>query len=326
MTAATTSPDGSVDELLARCRGCRVFFQRLPGNNGDLLIEAGTRHAFRRHDITLVPSPELAEMIVINGGGAMNDIWMFGLEKLERLASDYPRTSLVVLPSSFRLRYHRPEMFEALSGRGTEVTLFCREQYSLEVLRGLDLPADTALGLDHDMAFQLRHSDFIRDLRDRRQSRHILIVERADAEGATGRPVGRSSNLQRLRRLAPPPVRALGDGLVLGVRRSRAQRARRVRRLPTEFARASAALVRRDRPDLAHLPTYYLDTAKLSHCSYRRYCELTAQAACIVTTRLHVGILGSMLDKPTYCKRGAYHKIKGVYEYSMAEEGDVHLI
>ena len=141
-----------------------------------------------------------------------------------------------------------------------------------------------------------------------------------------GLKVQRTSNLDRLRKLTPAPLRALADAAVLRRRRRKAQRPEAVGQLPTDFARRSVQRVREEIPETAELPVYYLDIARLSFCSYDDYCNLIAAAAAVVATRLHVAILGGMLEKPTYCKPGWYHKMKGVYEHSLAGMDHVALI
>jgi exopolysaccharide biosynthesis predicted pyruvyltransferase EpsI len=256
----------------------------------------------------------------------MNDIWSFGLETLEELGTAHPATPLIVLPSSFYFTKPRPNFRTIFRDRTAPVRLFCRERYSLDILRDLELEGDVQLGLDEDMAFKLGNSDWFADLLESRRAENILVVERADPEGATGLAVQRTSNLQRLRKLTPAPLRSLADAAVLARRRRKAQRPEAVAQLPTDFARDLVQRVRDERPETAELPVYYLDIAKLSYATYDDYCGLVARAAAVVTTRLHVAILGGMLGKPTYCKTGSYHKMKGVYEHSLATMDHVTLI
>jgi exopolysaccharide biosynthesis predicted pyruvyltransferase EpsI len=326
MEASAAARDVSVASLFRELGVQRAYFRTLPGNNGDQLIELGSRHFFAGHGVRLVRSPKAADAIVINGGGAMNDIWVFGLELLERLASEHADRPLIVLPSSFYLSKARSELAAALRGRSAPTWLFCREHYSLELLQGLDLPPEVRLSTDEDMAFHLRDSRFLQGFRERGSAQRILVVERADPESSTGVARTRPPAYPQLGRLVPRAWRPVAEELALVKRRRDAQRSAAVSELPTVFARETVARVREEHPELSGAPTYYLDIARRSHCSFRRYCGLIAEAAAVITTRLHVAALGAMLEKPTYCQPGWYHKIKGVYEYSMATMAWVQLI
>ena len=115
-----------VETLLEQFRDRPVFLRTLPGNNGDKLIEEGTRHCFASRGIRLVATPEQAGVIAINGGGAMNDIWSFGLNILRELCLAHAQTPLIVLPSSFYFSKPQPGFGSMFADRPAPVWLICR--------------------------------------------------------------------------------------------------------------------------------------------------------------------------------------------------------
>jgi exopolysaccharide biosynthesis predicted pyruvyltransferase EpsI len=66
-------------------------------------------------------------------------------------------------------------------------------------------------------------------------------------------------------------------------------------------------------------PVKVSDTSKMED-SYEDWVNTAARASHIYTDRLHVAILGWILDKPITWYGTGYHKNRGVYEHSLAEE------
>ena len=52
-------------------------------------------------------------------------------------------------------------------------------------------------------------------------------------------------------------------------------------------------------------------------CSFEELLVSVAQSRAIVTTRLHVAILGCFFEIPTCLVDGAYHKFRGGFELSL---------
>jgi len=94
----------------------------------------------------------------------------------------------------------------------------------------------------------------------------------------------------------------------------------------TAFVRSCHEQVLEDYPDLKQLPICAADISDPALCSFSYFSQLIAESAIVASTRLHVGILAAMLGKPTYVKSGAYHKIRGIHEYSMHGMSNVKLI
>lgn len=73
-----------VKEELYKYRGKRVFFEPLYGNNADKLIEMSSISMLQQFGFNLVSEPQQAEIIVVNGGSGMNDIWIHGFQTLKK--------------------------------------------------------------------------------------------------------------------------------------------------------------------------------------------------------------------------------------------------
>jgi len=304
----------TVDEALSAHRGKRVYYEPLWGNHGDRLIDMGSRLTMERHEFRLVPTAGEAEAIVVNGGGS----WVsFGQRALEAHAERFrrhPDVPIVVLPSSFLL--DGVDLGAMMGERTAPVTLIARERPSLEQLERAGLPEAVRLGLDHDMALALRDAPFIARLRTRARERHLLIVERRDVEsvtGATQRPVGGRA----LKRFVPRSVR-------LAIKRHLRQRDAGA--VTTPFARNAIGVARARWPGVDALPLFNLDISDEGSVSFRQFLSRTADAAVVVTNRLHVGILAHLLGKTALIAPGSYHKIRGIYEHSLAHDDRVAML
>jgi len=278
-----------------------TFFEPLGGNNGDRLIRMGAEHLFGKLGTRLVSSPEESRLIFINGGGGMNDIWPKGLEKFHSLRSMHPDTEIVVGPSSFY--FTRTNFAELIAAGNAPVTVFCRERESERLLHRI-LPTGIAdLRLSHDLAFELIDSDVIRKLKQEATESHVLVALRGDREGLAG---SRRGNIAaRLPAIIRAPLK-------------------RLHRLHRR--RQGASLVERliaEREQAASLPIVNADVS--TAVSFDRFVELIKSSALIITDRLHVSILGCLLDRRVSLLPGSYHKNRGVFELSMADQAHVQL-
>ena len=321
----------SVTELLAIYKGKKVFFDPMWGNNGDKLIEMGSLEVLKKAGVQLVKNPNKAELIIINGGGAMTRLWKHGFSILKRYSQQYPKIPLVVLPSSWLFDSVNPTIF--FSKRSAPCYLYAREPYSLTLLQGINFKGEIYLGLDHDMAFHLRGTDYIHRLQAKQSQRHILVVERGDIESATGlqhndlvltlliqRVIPRS-----IMDIIPRAIQSVLRDLIVLPERFLLSRKRRKRAEQTVFAKRCVEMVRNKYPEFRKLPVYAADISLPSICNFNQFSLAVAQAGIVITTRLHVAILSSLLGKPCYLKLGKWYKIRGVYEYSLKEQGYVKL-
>lgn len=314
-----TSNRSTVAEELESYRGNDVFFEPLSGNNGDKLIEMGSRLALRRAGIHLVHRPEQAELIVVNGGAGMTDVWK-AVHRLERYTKGFPATPVLVLPSTF---YFTTTDFPSIfAHREREVTLFSRDLTSLKTLQALRFPCAARLEADNDMAFTLKDSSYVERLRRKASNKHILVVERGDAETASDLRLRQFGPKWRFKRYIPVGVKR-PIRWVLHTRRWAEHEGQR-----TAFAGATLALARDQFPEFRRLPVFAADVSLTGAFSFTHFSRLIADAAVVITTRLHVGILAAMLGKPTLLKAGAgkFPKIRSIYEYSLREYPNVSLI
>lgn len=312
---------GPLKTELSPYSGKKVFFDPLEGNNGDLLIEMGGVEILRRVGTKLVRDPKDADVIVINGGAAMTDIWSHGFRVLENYNRLYPKTPLVILPSSFAFtKTDFPALFR---DRIAPAFVYARERFSLKLLEDLTFPDTVRLGIDHDMAFQLQDTPYLQQWKARRAEKHILIVERIDPESITDVYNPPTSSWKQ--HIPWSVKRPINEHLLWPLKRQKLANRLGQLGLHSPFVQEWHQRVLSDYPHLRELPVYAADISRPDLCDFDRFSQLIAESAVVVATRLHVGILAAMLDKPTYVKSGAYHKIRGIYEYSLVDRPNVHL-
>lgn len=298
----------SPGEFLSTLSGRRVFFDALYGNHGDRLLTIAAEALIARAGIAPVRRVRSAEFILVNGGGGMADGWS-GLGRLATYCRSFPAVPLAVLPSSYYFTHS--SLSELCDLRRAELWLWARERPSFDLL--LQQQARGArfhVGLDHDLAFSLRRHPLVAELRRPAQPGHILVVERDDWEGPTG----------RTRPLAPPGFGFIPESVRSRVRRVLVAPLRRRKDRASEFCRAALAFARHRHPETADLPSVTADVSLAETCDFGAFLRHVAGAAVIVTTRLHVAILGQLLAIPTYLVEGRYHKYRGVFAYSMQGE------
>jgi len=295
-----------VGEFLETLRGKQVFFDALHGNHGDRLLSLAAQSLLESAAFTLAPNPQSADFILINGGGSMAEGW-FGLERLARYSSAFPGHPLAVLPSSFYLP--RTNIADVIGERQAPIWLWAREQPSLNLLRDAGLNDNVHLGLDHDLAFSLARHPLIRELMHTPARNGVLVVERDDWEGPSGRTRPFSpSGLEFI----PERFRAMIRKTLLGPGRRRQDRTSR-------FCEAAVRFVHQRHAETADTVPLVADISLAETCTFEDFLKHVAQASVIVTTRLHVAILGHLLQRRTYLVEGSYHKFRGVFEYSMQQ-------
>lgn len=301
-----------VSGFLDTLRNKRVFFDPLHGNHGDGLLNLAARSMLRDASLTLVETPGTAEFILLNGGGSMVDGW-FGLKRLARYSREFSNLPLAVLPSSFKLSH--TSLADITGGRHAPLWLWAREQPSLEILRNAGLDDKVTLGIDHDLAFYLDKQPVVSDLKRKKNQKTILIVERDDWEGPTG----------RRRPLSPPGLEFIPENLRTAVRKTLLGPIRKRQDRISPFRDAALRFLHQSHPETAAMNSLVADISLAETCSFDDFLQNVANAAVIVTTRLHVAILGHLLNRRTYLVEGSYHKFKGVFEYSM-QQGSSHLL
>jgi len=116
-------------------------------------------------------------IILIHGSGNINDVWGQGIRLLKSLIKHNPESVIIVAPQTYWFRETCfPKLFLATK---QEIHLFCREKYSYNLLKSMNLPENVHIFLSPDTAFYLSKEDF-----HIRQGYHDLICLRTDKESA----------------------------------------------------------------------------------------------------------------------------------------------
>ena len=306
---------GPVQDLLRKYTGKTCFFEHEGGNNGDELIRMGSQFAIARAGLNLTDNLDKADLIIVRGGGGMNDFLPGTLDRLSGLLNEY-HLPIIVLPQSYKFAHTDfPALFK---GRGdAPVFLYARERTSLEALCSMQFHPSVRVGIDHDMAMVLEGGDFVRALGERARRRHILIVERKDVEAEC--PIDRK----------PFPFPALRDAIPISTRikiKRGIRWALSGRNAKSAFADRLKGIALEQYPQYADDPTIAMDISDKGTASFEYFCSLIADSSIVITNRLHVGILGALLGKPTYLREGSYHKIRGIHEYSLSRMSHVRIV
>jgi exopolysaccharide biosynthesis predicted pyruvyltransferase EpsI len=304
-----------VGELLADYAGARVFFGRVPGNNGDVLIELGSREAMQRAGLELVDSPNTADVIAMNGGAWISDLYPEAYSRLVNLGRKYPNTPLVVFPNTITLS-RVDALNEWLADRSAPTTFFAREDISYQSLRQAGLGPNVEVAMDHDMAFNLIGTTWLTEQQGLATVRHGLVVERTDLERTSQASLGEPVLPLWVRRFYPP-------WLLEPIRRLKASRHRRSA-VNTEFARCAATVFACAGAE--GLPVVAADISDPQVCHFDDFVAIVAAAAIVATNRLHVGILSTMLGKPTYFWPAVNFKIARVFECSLRRYSNAKLM
>lgn len=312
---APASPTQTVRGFLEQYRGATVYRPPLVneqrvivGNHGDHLITLGADRVFNDLEIEGTDSAEHADFIAIEGGGGMLEQMTTVPRILQHHCRSFPDKPVVVLPQSYY--FPTTPLAPLLGPRQAPVQLFCRERYSYShVTQDHKVPPWCSIDLDHDLAFELSDVDMVRKLRPR-DVQHVLMVERTDKEHVRAGLAGNALMSHRLRTKHLP--RWLKQRLYPAVSALRA-------RQQSPFRKRAEELIRQNHADLIHWRRKICDLSDLKSGTFEHFCHAIGDSAAIFTTRLHVGILGSLIGRPTYVFAGPYHKMRGIYEFSMAE-------
>ena len=315
---SATAPESPFGRCLREHAHLPVFFEPLSGNHGDTLIRLGTEHLLDKLGFERVEKAEDAGLIVVNGGGAMNDIWRFGIDTFGHWRAACPDTPIVIGPSSFRFKGID---FAEVCRRGSgPLAIFAREEKSLDILCESGAGDVADLMLSRDIAFELRDSDFVAGLRERVANtppKHTLIGMRRDSESNAGGALG-GLMVQGKFWWLPGPIRkplarlrdriaarrslgeAGGDGEVLTPMNAA--------KLGTEWVPAAKGLQR-----------VYEDASIVE--TFDGFVDLIVDAGLVVTDRLHVSVLSYLIGRPAVMLPGNNHKLAGVFALTMNHQG-----
>jgi len=206
-------------------------------------------------------------LILIHGGGNMNDIYNFGTTLLRNLIINYPKIDLIIAPQTYY--YPHTNFKKILTKSSQNITLFCREETSFNYLRNLQLPKNVKIKISDDTAFYLKSTDFKSG-----DNKNILIVFRNDSE---------KNN---------------------------------------EISIAKAKLLEQYKPKNLIIN----DFQNSKKFTFDEYITEILKAKIVITDRLHVSIISSILGKKTYLFPNSYFKNIAVYNYSLRFFPDTHMV
>lgn len=281
------------------------YFWQNDGNLGDYIIAEATRQLFRRAGVVWHaydpqnPPQEPEYALVYSGGGRFVPYWG-GLElRQEHLTRPQVRRC-VILPHSI----HGVDAFvNALDERHT---VFCRERKTLAYCRALNSRSQFVLA--HDVGISL-HLEQVQPLE--------ALVKPVLADGAEAMTQYK---------------------LITG---SAASAARWFVRMATatnpHTKRSVAFFLRRDgekgievsSPVAYDLSGLWSGSCNETPCSgplLMLMAELASYPDVVVTDRLHVAIMAMHVGKEIYMLDNDYGKLSGVYEVSLEDRPNVHLL
>ena len=302
----------------------KTYFQPLAGNHGDDLIVMGIEQLARQHKISFSSDLESAQHILIKGGGALLDVYPRLLNQLSEFFQKHVDTPTTFLPTSYML--HSTDMGKLVGTRSAPLHIFARETYSYDLLQQVKFDGPVTISMEHDTAFHLAGTPFIQNLKDTAEKEHVLIVERIDPEALNNQQAFVSNpSLSKKLENAFKKMFPSSSQRIKSVSRKVAQATSSAEK--TRFARQAREQIYSDYPEFKDLPVKALDVSSAKCCdSMEEFSKMIGNSAAVFSSRLHVGILAAMLDIPTYVVEGVYHKIRGIYEYSMVDMPHVQLI
>lgn len=289
--------DDQFEQFLSARRGQTVYMKPYWGNSGDMLIWLGMEEMLRRLGLVQVLDPRRAEIILWPGGNPT--MWDLNIKGWQDCWERWPHAQFVVAPATFqRGMLPWPELLE--STNANIAGLFARDAQSLQILQGLKLKNTTCIGIGHDPAFEMRHTQWIRDSREACTREYVLAGFRDDHESTHGgAKIGHSS----LRF----PLSAVYDWL------QKRKHERAQCRQMEAVARASSS----------KLPIKWRDASLLS---FHAFVECVARADEVHTDRLHCMIMATLLEKKVFAYPTLYSKLEGVYEQSIKSWANVTFV
>lgn len=277
------------------------------GNLGDLLIAEATRQYFKSNNILWSEynpeSPPECEAItlVYGGGGRFTSHWGGLDEHIEHLT--HPRVKRgIILPHSF---YGVDDFIKRLDDR---YTIFCRDQRSYEYC--LSLAAQPTVMLAGDMGLALKIE--------------VLPIEKPLLRNC-------SSNNKEEHKQNELLQRGWATKVVKSV-----QKATIKSKIGGRFKKL-AFLLRTDKEKATNIQSPFTYDISLAWCASCRetvynsyFIRIFANALMypdvVVTDRLHVAIMAMHVGREVYMLDNDYGKLSGVYEVSLKNRPNVHLL
>lgn len=149
------------------------------GNYGDTLIYRGTDKLLKSINYFNNKVEEIKDncLVLLAGGGNINDIYTHGLSNLIRVLENNKDFDVVVQPQSYI--FTNTDFAGLLSKyKPRKLYLFCREKYSYKQLKNLKLPNWVNIEMGHCPSLYLKKEDIV----DNYKQEHLLIALRNDKE------------------------------------------------------------------------------------------------------------------------------------------------
>ncbi|TWT69067.1 polysaccharide pyruvyl transferase family protein [Crateriforma conspicua] len=310
---------GRLEAHLTGLKGKRVYFDPLRGNRGDELIVLGIRELLVRQEVTLCNSIDEADHVLIKGGGAFLDTYESLLNYISELFESCQNKPVTLMPTSFGLS--RRSLEDIVGPRDLPVQVFVRERASLEILQARTKSPQFSYALEHDTAFYLLGSKFLSQQIRKRSPKHILVVERQDAESLDTTNMG-VQKTQQGHETAGSYLRVAASSMVPDSIKVTGRRLRNLKKIEdtnrqTPFAKLASDFLVSRHPEHSGTPVRFLDASDNTYSTFPQFVSIIRDASIVLTTRLHVGILSAMLGIPTYLVPGVYHKLSGIHSLSM---------
>ncbi|HAS6628207.1 polysaccharide pyruvyl transferase family protein [Vibrio parahaemolyticus] len=301
-------------EYLEKNKNKKFFVDWCKGNNGDLLISKGLSHILNQMEVCTVSDIDDCDIVIINGGGMFVDGYKQGISKLNKYLDE--KREVCVAPNSFNYKKFDFEGF--LKQYDTKVTLFARETYSYNLLKNISSNLEhVECYISDDLAFYLENSDFINDIKlnCQKYTGKILVVDRMDIENKkNGGKV--TVTMKLYNKMFPELLKNIYRSL----------RNWRRGRFGTHMTKFAKNIVLNNNPDYKINEITSTDLSRDDIYSFDEFVMKISESDYIFTNRLHVGVLGYLLNKKVFLVEGAYFKLTGIYELSMKHSCNTKLL
>lgn len=278
-------PDNPFTQFL-KAHKTRSFFLAAPGgNSGDNLLEKGLEQYLENNQYITTRSVLSADIILMHGGGNIDDVWHCGKELLIRLLREHPNKIIVAAPNTYH--FFETDLEKIMNGFTQEIYLFAREKFSFARLKEMRLNANIHIALADDTAFLLEGTSYVKDLQRQNREEYTLFAFRTDTESRLLTieydPHRKDTILEKLKYVY----------LLWQIRR----------------------FLKTEQKDAFNAGKKII--SDISHCDFDTFVAIVSHASKIYTDRLHVGILGALLGKKVHLYNTKYDKIDGVYDQSL---------
>ncbi len=126
-----------------------------------------------------------ATVILIGGGGNVNDLYGHGIRLLKVAIEQNPKNVIIIAPQTYWFdSTDFPNIFQSAK---QEIHLFCREKNSYSLLSSMKLPSNVNIHLSQDHALYLSREDLIPFVKRSVDCSYDLLCLRTDQESAVSK-------------------------------------------------------------------------------------------------------------------------------------------